>query len=123
MGSYGYCWSSAFRLQKEGLTVATEKDITVALDTTIDTALEEEGFAREVVSKIQNMRREMDLEVADRIEIKYSIPKKYVSALANFEDYIKTETLALKLSEITEITKEGICEINGNDCRILIEKK
>ena len=44
-----------FRKEKEGLTVATEKDITVALDTTIDAALEEEGFAREVVSKIQNM--------------------------------------------------------------------
>jgi len=112
-----------FRKEKEGLTVATEKDITVALDTTIDAALEEEGFAREVVSKIQNMRRDMDLKVADRIEIKYSVPKKYISALINFEDYIKTETLCLKLSEITECTEGCCCDINGNECRILIEKK
>ena len=112
-----------FRKEKEGLTVATDKDITVALDTTIDTALEEEGFAREVVSKIQNLRREMDLEVADRIEIKYCVPGKYVAALMNFEDYIKTETLALDLTAITEITQGGICDINGNECRIIIEKK
>ena len=112
-----------FRKEKEGLTVATEKDITVALDTTIDAALEQEGFAREVVSKVQNMRRDIDLEVADRIEIKYSIPKKYISALINFENYIKTETLALKISEIVECTEEGICDINGSECRIIIEKK
>jgi len=111
-----------FRKEKEGLTVATEKDITVALDTTVDTPLEEEGFAREVVSKIQNLRREMDLEVSDRIEIKYSVPEKYVSAITNFEDYIKTETLALKLSEVTEKTQKGTYDINGNECQILIEK-
>ena len=65
----------------------------------------------------------MDLKVADRIEIKYSVPKKYISALINFEDYIKTETLCLKLSEITECTEGCCCDINGNECRILIEKK
>ena len=111
-----------FRKEKEGLTVATEKDITVALDTTIDTALEEEGFAREIVSKIQNLRRDMDFQVADRIDIKYSIPEKYASALANFENYIKTETLAVTLSKISDNSEEGSCDINGNSCRIQIKK-
>jgi len=111
-----------FRKEKEGLTVATEDNISVALDTTLDCALEEEGFAREVVSKIQNMRRDMDLEVADRIEIKFSVPKKYISALKNHEEYIKTETLALKVTEVNETSEEGTCDINGNDCRLIIQK-
>ena len=111
-----------FRKEKEGLTVAAEGDIAVALDTTIDENLEQEGFAREVVSKIQNMRREMDLEVADRIEIKYNVPQRYIAAVKNYEDYIKTETLALKLTATSAITKEGACDINGNECQILINK-
>ena len=65
------------RTEKEGLTVATEKGITVALDTLLTDDLKDEGFAREFVSKIQNYRRELDLDVSDRIIISYTIEEKY----------------------------------------------
>ena len=111
-----------FRKEKEGLTVATENDITVALDTNIDKALEEEGFAREFVSKIQNMRREMDLEVADRIKISFSVQDKYKKALINFADYIKTETLTNELVEYSSDSEKELVEINDTHCYIKITK-
>ena len=111
-----------FRKEKEGLTVATENDITVALDTTLNKALEEEGFAREFVSKIQNMRKEMDLEVVDRIKISYHVPSKYCEAIENFSKYIMTETLTSELL-ITDYDKKSSCDINNvNECSVKIEK-
>ena len=110
-----------FRKEKEGLTVATEKDITVALDTNLNEELEQEGFAREFVSKVQNMRKEMDLQVTDRIAVNYFVPAKYSQAISNFAEYIKTETLTSGLTEdkLEEATK---CDINGNKCSIKITK-
>jgi isoleucyl-tRNA synthetase len=111
-----------FRKEKEGLTVATENDITVALDTTIDNELAEEGFAREFVSKIQNMRREMDLEVADRIKISFSVQEKYKNAILHFADYIKTETLTKELVEYSSDSESELFEINETHCYIKITK-
>ena len=110
-----------FRKEKEGLTVATDKDITVALDTAISKELEEEGFAREFVSKVQNMRKEMDLEVTDKIVISYNVPEKYAKAIKNFEDYIKTETLTSSLNKV-DYSAENDCDINGNKSSIAIAK-
>ncbi len=111
------------RQEKEGLTVATEEGISVALDTTIDSALKKEGFAREFVSRIQNMRREMDLEVVDRIDIKYHVEGEMASALSAFEEYIKNETLTLNLLEVKPVfDDENIHDINGVKCFINAEK-
>ncbi|MCF7791534.1 MAG: isoleucine--tRNA ligase [Victivallales bacterium] len=110
-----------FRKEREGLTVATEKDITVALNTTITPELEQEGFAREFVSKVQNMRKELDLNVTDRIIINYFVPEKYLEAITNFAGYIKAETLSNELVN-TEYDKNRSCNINGNNCSIKIRK-
>lgn len=109
------------REEKEGMTVATEKGITVALDTVLDDALKCEGFAREFVSRVQNMRKEMGLEVSDRIEINYSIPQEYLSALKAHGDYICNETLtvALKENKLEDAVKT---DVNGFECFISVKK-
>ncbi|MFA7229784.1 MAG: isoleucine--tRNA ligase [Victivallaceae bacterium] len=87
------------REEKAGMTVATEGGITIALNTTITRELEEEGVAREFVSKIQNLRKDSGFEVSDRINLEYKLDSDLKSALTNFRDYICAETLAVTLAE------------------------
>ena len=112
------------REEKPGMTVATESGITLALDTTLTRELEEEGFAREFVSKIQNMRKETGLEVSDRISIHYNFDNSFKSALINFSDYICAETLAETLAEDKTLDKNNADEldINGISCLIKMRK-
>ncbi len=108
------------RTEKEGLTVATESGITIALDTVLNDELKDEGFAREFVSKIQNMRKEMEFNVTDRIEIKYSLEERYSNALQAFKEYISTETLAKELRNDSSLTSENSV-INDVKCKIEVK--
>ena len=81
----------------EGWLVATEDNITVALDTQIDEQLKMEGIAREIVNRIQNLRKQNGFEVTDRISIVYNSTDEIKTAVANMSDYIKNETLAEKV--------------------------
>ena len=110
------------RKEKEGMTVANEGDVTIALDTKLSRELEEEGFAREFVSRVQNMRKEMDFEVSDRVVVKYSLESDFKTALTNFKDYICNEVLAVELGEQESLTNGVECEINQLKCLIKIEK-
>jgi len=110
------------RKEKEGLTAASEKDITIALDTKLTKELIEEGFAREIVSKVQNMRKEMDLDVSDRIIISYGVPAEWENAVLKFSDYIKTETLAVELEKITSLDCCEMTEVNDVNCIIKARK-
>lgn len=112
------------REEKPGMTVATESGITLALDTTLTRELEEEGFAREFVSKIQNMRKDTGLEVSDRISIHYHLDSSFKSALINFSDYICAETLAETLAEDKALDKSGAddLDINGISCMVKMRK-
>ncbi len=85
------------REEREGFTVANEGDITVALDTRLDENLILEGWAREIVSKLQNLRKELKFEVTDRIHIEYEGPAEVKAAIEAQRDYIASETLALSL--------------------------
>ncbi|MGI5922611.1 MAG: isoleucine--tRNA ligase [Lentisphaeria bacterium] len=87
------------RTEKEGMCVANEGDITVALDTRLSDVLIQEGKAREVVSKLQNLRKELQFEVTDRIHITYSAPMELAQAIEAESAYICAETLALSLTE------------------------
>ncbi len=78
----------------EGWSVATENGVTVALDTTLDEELINEGIAREFVNRIQNIRKDSGFEVTDRISIYYTGPEEVVNAVDAMADYIKNETLA-----------------------------
>ena len=77
----------------EGWLVANEANITVALDITIDQELMDEGIAREIVSKIQNLRKSNNFEVTDRIKLGFTGDSKIKKAINNNIEYIKTETL------------------------------
>jgi isoleucyl-tRNA synthetase len=91
----------------EGWLVASSGSLTVALDVTIDEALRKEGIARELVNRIQNIRKESGFEVTDKIDIKILKDGFVENAVSSNEDYIKTETLTAELN-FEEKLDEGI---------------
>lgn len=84
---------------KEGYNVATINNEFIILNTVLDDMLLKEGFAREVVSKIQNLRKEKDFNVSDRINLYYKGTPYFKEVLKDFENYIKTETLSINIIE------------------------
>jgi isoleucyl-tRNA synthetase len=86
-----------YDLQKGNMAVARDGNLVVGLDTAITPQLEIEGTAREFVNRIQNLRKDSNLEVMDRIKIYYSAPPKVEKAVQEMTDYIKTETLAAEI--------------------------
>ncbi|MCU0416417.1 MAG: isoleucine--tRNA ligase [Cytophagaceae bacterium] len=90
-----------------GWAVASEGGITVALDITISEELKKEGIARDVVNRVQNLRKDMGLEVQDKIKITIQKMDTLVnSALAVNKEYICTETQALSL-DLVDILQDG----------------
>ncbi len=81
----------------EGWLVASSGPVTVALDITIDDDLRKEGIARELVNRIQNLRKESGLEVTDRIDITFLKEETVEKAVASNLQYIKSETLTAEL--------------------------
>ena len=77
-----------------GLLVANNKGVTVALDITMNEALIEEGIARELVNRIQNIRKDSGLEVTDRIHLSITKHGKINAAITSNKKYICEETLA-----------------------------
>ena len=109
-----------FRIEaKEGFDVAMNGRDFVILDTTLTEELLLEGMAREVVSKLQNMRKEMDLDIQDHINVLYSGSEKIKECFTKYENFIKQETLADSLS--LEPTDSHF-DINGEDCTLTVSK-
>ncbi len=77
---------------KEDIAKSSTEDVTIILDTQLTQELEAEGFAREIVRRIQSMRKELDLDVEDKINTEISVPDKQAKMLENWIDYIKNET-------------------------------
>ena len=110
------------REEKEDLLVETDNTLTVALDTELSVELIHEGLAREFINKVQNMRKEMDLDVMDRIRITYHGSDKLNSALQKFSDFVCVETLSDQL-EPKKIQAGAEWDLNGEPCRINLIKK
>ena len=91
----------------EGWTVANEGTLTVALDITVSENLRNEGIARELVNRIQNLRKDSGFEVTDRINIMLEKHTQVVEAVNANITYIKSETLTDKL-EIIEHLEDGV---------------
>lgn len=89
-----------------GWVVATGNNFTVALDVTITGQLRDEGIARELVNRIQNIRKEKNFEVTDKISIEIEKNNGLNEALINNNSYICSETLAEKL-EMVDVIKPG----------------
>jgi isoleucyl-tRNA synthetase len=93
-----------------GWVVANQGALTVALDITITQKLKEEGYARELVNRIQTCRKESDLEVTDTITVMLQSNRETDAAFHRFEEYIKSETLCKKFEIVPEIyNAEKLC--------------
>jgi len=91
-----------------GLLVANNKGMTVALDVSINEELLEEGIARELINRIQNMRKDAGLEVTDRITLSIAHHDKIESAIASNKTYICGETLADDIHICNEELKNAV---------------
>ncbi|MDX1613596.1 MAG: class I tRNA ligase family protein [Candidatus Promineifilaceae bacterium] len=81
------------------LAVASDKGITVAVDTELTEALIQEGYARDVVRHVNVLRKEAGLDLDDRIRLYYQATGSAAEALSNYQEYIRQETLAADLKE------------------------
>ncbi|MEQ8478680.1 isoleucine--tRNA ligase [Fulvivirga sp.] len=105
-----------------GWSVATEGRLTVALDITIDDELKKEGIARDLVNRVQNMRKDMGLEVQDKINILIEKNTDLVNAaLEANKEYICTETQALSLNISDSIVDGSLLEMDEHKLKIKIE--
>jgi isoleucyl-tRNA synthetase len=90
-----------------GWLVASEGGLTIALDINLTEDLKQEGIAREFINKIQNIRKESDFEVTDRIVLKIQKHNFYNLAVANFAEYISNQTLASELVMVDQLGEEN----------------
>ena len=108
-----------------GWTVASEGQLTVALDINITDELKDEGFAREFINKIQNIRKESNFEVTDRINLTIAKAEEFNKAILNYKDYICAQTLAnqLELVDILNDTDVKVVEVDKDlFARILVKR-
>ena len=104
-----------------GWKVAVDGKLTVALDLQLTQALQQEGLARELVNRIQNLRKEEGLEVTDKIRLTFHGNSSLHQAVQTFEDYIKSETLATHIDLQTE-KPDAALEIDGMKVAIHLTK-
>ncbi|HEY1194721.1 isoleucine--tRNA ligase [Flavobacterium sp.] len=102
----------------EGWLVANSNGITVALDITLTEELKNEGIARELVNRIQNIRKDSGFEVTDKINVQIKRDGILEEAVSKNEDYIKSETLTDKLVFVDAL--ENGTEIEFDDIRTMI---
>jgi isoleucyl-tRNA synthetase len=108
----------------EGWVIESADNLTVALDTTLDMELVNEGIAREFVSKVQTIRKEREMDVNDKIKIMYKAENELEDIISKQKKYITEQTMAVELNPGTDGKLNGYEEINinGRICKISIEK-
>ena len=95
------------------------RDYAVALDTNLTPELVEEGFVREIISKVQTMRKESGFEILDRITLYHDGSDRIASVIQNHETLIKEEVLAIAIEQGSHPdAKEW--DINGETCRLKV---
>ena len=105
---------------KEGFNVGMLNNNFIILNTELDEALIEEGIARELVSKIQQLRKSNNLEITDRITVSYEADEEITKAISTNMEYIKEETLALSLENKEKLN--DTFDINGHKVGLEIKK-
>jgi len=107
----------------EGWMVETAGSLTVALDTTLDDGLRREGLAREVVNRVQNLRKDRGLEVTDRIRLGVSGNDRIWAAVDGLRNAVSEEVLAREITLETEgLEHTASVEIDGETCTIGLSK-
>ena len=105
---------------KEGFNVGMENNNFIILDTTLTDDLILEGIAREMISKVQQIRKNKDFNVADRITLYYNGDEDIDKCIAKFSDYIKNETLSLEIVKKDNLQEKY--DLNGHNCYIDVER-
>ena len=109
--------------QKPGYVTESDQTVTVVLDTNLTEELLEEGFVRELVSKIQTMRKEAGFEVMDHIGVKYSGSEKVFDILEKNKEKIGSEVLALSIDEGSEGDYVKEWNINGEKVTLAVTRQ
>ncbi len=107
----------------EGWLVESEEGVTVAIDTELTDDLIAEGYAREFVNRVQNMRKDAGYDVIDRVNVFVKGDKKLIEFVNKFSDYISNEVLAESIKENSDV--DGFKQdwkIGDYDCNITISK-
>ena len=108
--------------QKEGYVSDSEGGVTVVLDTNLTPELIEEGMVREIISKLQTMRKEADFEVTDRIHVTYSGSDKVGEIFEKYGENIKTVVLADTVTEGATDGYQKEWKINGETVLLGVQK-
>ena len=105
-----------------GWLVANEGNVTVALDITVTPELRQEGVAREIVNRIQNIRKSRDYQITDRINLTFAPCQLTDDAIKNYADYVARQVLAdtLLVGPVTDDDMTEILDIDGTDVKVRI---
>ncbi len=106
-----------------GYEVTSKGPLTVALDITITEKLKKEGDAREFVNRIQNLRKDQDLQLTDKILVKVAENGAFKNSITQFNDYICAEILADKIDFVSAINDGSSIEVNDYQLIVNIIKK
>jgi isoleucyl-tRNA synthetase len=106
-----------------GWSVASDGAVTVALDIILSPELEQEGLAREFVNRLQNIRKDIGLQLTDRIEVAWNGNETYKTSLDIFKSYICTEILADSLQWMSDLEDGNDIEVNKVKLKVQVRKK
>ena len=105
---------------KEGFNVGMENNNFIILETALTDELILEGIAREMVSKVQQLRKTKDFNVADRIKLFYNGDEEIDRCVEQFKEYIQAETLSTEIVKKDNLTEKY--DLNGHECTIDVER-
>ncbi|MBR1985316.1 MAG: isoleucine--tRNA ligase, partial [Mogibacterium sp.] len=104
---------------KEGFVVGMDNNVFTILDTTLTPELIEQGYVREVISKIQQLRKQADFEMMDEIRIYMNADDEIGAAVERAKDFIMDETIAVSVESKEDLP---VFDINGHKTGLAVEK-
>ncbi len=105
-----------------GWLVASEGNLTIALDIELNDQLIEEGIARELINRVQNLRKSSGLEITDRIKLTIEARDEVKMAVEHFRDYISSQVLATTITLADAISDAAILDFDDFQLKVKIEK-
>ena len=104
-----------------GWLVASDNKVTVALDITVTDELKREGIAREIVNRVQNIRKDNNFEITDRIVVNMACAKNIAEAVAGFNDYIARQVLADSINLVDSLDgHDGVIALDLDDDKVFV---
>ena len=105
-----------------GWLVLNEGQMTIALDIELTDELRQEGLARELVNRIQNLRKTSGFDITDRIHIQLEERNEITDTIARFGDYIASQVLAASLTLQKDLAADTLLEMDGYTLKVKLNK-